>query len=262
MAVLMVLTVVMARACTRPRERGKGRLAAPPRRRTVGSDGDRDEVGMANVLIIGGHGKVALRLAPLLVERGDRVASVIRNPDHEADVVATGAHAVVADVETLDTERLAELLRGHDAVVWSAGAGGGNPSRTYAVDRDAAIRSIDAAAAAGVERYVMVSYLGARSDHGVPADDPFFAYAEAKAAADDHLRRSPLAYTVLGPGRLTLDEPTGRIDVVTPEDEGDTAVTRGDVAAVVAAALGDDTTVGRTIGFRNGATPIAEAIRG
>jgi uncharacterized protein YbjT (DUF2867 family) len=216
---------------------------------------------MANVLILGGHGKVALRLAPMLVERGDQVTSAFRNPDHEAEVAATGARAVVADVETLDTDRLADLLRGHDAVVWSAGAGGGSPARTYAVDRDAAIRSREAARAAGVDRYVMVSYLGARSDHGVPQDDPFFAYAEAKAAADDHLRASSLAYTVLGPGRLTLDEPTGRIDVVTHADEGDNAVTRADVAAVVAAVLQDDTTVGRTIGFRNGATPIAEAIR-
>jgi uncharacterized protein YbjT (DUF2867 family) len=217
---------------------------------------------MANVLILGGHGKVALRLAPLLVDRGDTVTSAFRNPDHEAEVAATGARPVVADVEALDTDRLADLLRGHDAVVWSAGAGGGDPARTYAVDRDAAIRSMDAAGAAGVDRYVMVSYLGARAEHGVPADNPFFAYAEAKAAADDHLRASSLDYTVLGPGRLTLDEPTGRIDVVTPEDGGDGAVSRADVAAVVAAVLVDDTTVGRTIGFRNGETPIAEAIRG
>jgi len=217
---------------------------------------------MANVLILGGHGKVALRLAPLLVERGDQVTSAFRNPDHEVEVAATGARTVVADVETMDSDQLADLLRGHDAVVWSAGAGGGSPSRTYAVDRDAAIRSMDAAGAAGVDRYVMVSYVGARSDHGIPEDDPFFAYAEAKAAADDHLRGTSLAYTVLGPGRLTLDEPTGRIDLVTQDDEGDSAVSRADVAAVVVAVLHDDTTIGRTIAFRNGGTAIAEAIRG
>jgi uncharacterized protein YbjT (DUF2867 family) len=217
---------------------------------------------MAKILIIGGHGKVALRLAPLLVERGDEVTSVFRNRDHESDVATTGAKPVVADVERLDTEELADLLRGHDAVVWSAGAGGGDPKRTYAVDRDAAICSMDAAAVVGAQRYVMVSYLGARPDHGVPPDNSFFAYAEAKAAADEYLRSTSLAYTVLGPGRLTLDEPTGRIDVVGPDDAGDNAVTRADVAAVIAATLADETTVGRTIGFRNGATPIPEAIRG
>lgn len=214
------------------------------------------------VLIIGGHGKVALRLAPLLVERGDEVTSVVRNPEHEAEVAATGARPVVADIETQSTEQLTELLRGQDAVVWSAGAGGGNPSRTYAVDRDAAIRSIDAAKAAGVDRYVMVSYLGARVDHGVPPDDAFFPYADAKAAADEHLRGSDLAYTILGPGRLTLDEPTGKIDVVTGAAGRDHAVSRADVAAVAAAVLADETTSGRTIGFRNGHTPIVGAVHG
>jgi uncharacterized protein YbjT (DUF2867 family) len=215
---------------------------------------------MVSVMILGAHGKVALRLAPLLAARGDRVVGVIRDPDQASDVARAGAVPVVADVETLDTAAMADLIRGHDAVVWSAGAGGGDAARTYAVDRDAAMRSMDAAQQAAVSRYVMVSYLGARTDHGVDPGGSFFAYAEAKAAADEHLRGSGLAYTVLGPGRLTLDEPTGRIDVIADDRDGDTAVTRADVAAVVAAALHDDSTVGRTIGFRNGATPIAEAI--
>jgi uncharacterized protein YbjT (DUF2867 family) len=216
---------------------------------------------MSRVLILGGHGKVALRLAPLLVERGDTVTSVFRNPDHEAEVAATGARPLVADIEALGIEQLTQLLRGHDAVVWSAGAGGGDASRTYAVDRDAAVRSMDAAAAAEVVRYVMVSYLGAGPDHGVPPDNPFHAYAEAKAAADEHLRGTSLAYTILGPGRLTLEDPTALIDVVTTAGDGDTSITRADVAAVIAATLHDESTVGRTIDFRNGETPIAEAIR-
>ena len=98
-------------------------------------------------------------------------------------------------------------------MVFSAGAGGGDPARTYAVDRDAAIRVIDAAGQAGVRRFVMVSYFGAGPDHGVSQDNSFFPYAEAKAAADAHLRASDLDWTVLGPGRLTLEPATGRIAV-------------------------------------------------
>jgi uncharacterized protein YbjT (DUF2867 family) len=212
---------------------------------------------MARITIIGGHGKVALLLAPLLIARGDDVTSVIRNPAHAPDVAATGARPVTADVEALSVDELASLFAGQDAVVWSAGAGGGSPERTYAVDRDAAIRSMDAATAASVRRYVMVSYFGARADHGVPADNAFFAYAEAKAAADDHLRASRLDWTVLGPSALTLDEPTGRIDVTA---SGSGAVSRADVAAVVAATLADERTIGRTIRFNQGAVPISEAI--
>ncbi|SPM35423.1 Uncharacterized conserved protein YbjT, contains NAD(P)-binding and DUF2867 domains [Mycobacterium rhizamassiliense] len=213
---------------------------------------------MARVILIGGHGKVALQLARILTERGDEVSSVFRNPEHSDDVAATGAKPVVADIEQLDTSALAELVAGHDAVVFSAGAGGGNPERTYAVDRDAAVRVIDAAAQAGVRRFVMVSYFGAGPNHGVPRDDPFFAYAEAKAAADTHLRASDLDWTVLGPGRLTLEPATGKIVV----GQGKGEVSRADVALVAAAALADDSTIGRTIEFNNGDIPIAEALAG
>lgn len=211
---------------------------------------------MARVIVIGGHGKVALQLVRILTERGDEVSSVFRNPEHAGDVAATGATPVTADIEALDTDALAQLLAGHDAVVFSAGAGGGNPARTYAVDRDAAIRVIDAAAKAGVTRFVMVSYFGAGPDHGVPQDDPFFAYAEAKAAADTHLRASDLDWTVLGPGRLTLEPATGSIAL----GQGKGSVSRADVAQVAAAALADDSTIGRTIEFNNGDVPIAQAL--
>jgi uncharacterized protein YbjT (DUF2867 family) len=213
---------------------------------------------MAHIIVICGHGKVALHLARILSERGDQVTSVFRNPDHTDDVAAAGAEPVTADIENLDTDALAALVAGKDAVVFAAGAGGGDAARTYAVDRDAAIRVIDAAAQAGVKRFVMVSYFGAGPGHGVPRDDPFFAYAEAKAAADTHLRASDLDWTVLGPGRLTLDQATGRIGI----GQAKGSVSRADVAAVVAAALADDSTIGRTIDFNNGDVPIAEALAG
>jgi uncharacterized protein YbjT (DUF2867 family) len=213
---------------------------------------------MARVIVIGGHGKVALQLARILTERGDEVTSVFRNPDHSDDVAATGAQPVAADIEQLDTDALAGLLTGHHTVVFSAGAGGGSPARTYAVDRDAAIRAIDAAAQAGVRRFVMVSYFGAGPDHGVPQGDPFFPYAEAKAAADAHLRASDLDWTVLGPGRLTLEPATGRITV----GKGKGEVSRADVALVAAATLHYDSTIRRTIEFNNGDIPIGEALAG
>ncbi|WP_310961829.1 SDR family oxidoreductase [Nocardioides terrisoli] len=215
---------------------------------------------MGLVTIIGGHGQVALLTAPLLVADGHRVRSVIRNPAQADDVRRTGAEPVVADVETMTVEDLAALIEGSDALVWSAGAGGGDPDRTRAVDRDAAVRSISAAGAAGVDRYVMVSYFGAGPDHGVPPEDPFFTYAEAKAAADERLRASSLAWTVLGPSRLTDDPGTGRIELGTDPGVGGGSVSRADVAAVVAAVVSRPRTTGRTIEFNNGPRPIPEAL--
>jgi uncharacterized protein YbjT (DUF2867 family) len=178
------------------------------------------------VLVLGGHGKVALPL--------------------------------VLDLEARSDDALRHAVAGYDALVWSAGAGGGDASRTYAVDRDAAIRTMDAAEAAGVRRFVMVSWIGSVPDHGVDPDSSFFAYADAKLAADDHLRGSGLAWTILGPGTLTLDPPTGRIDV---HPGPDASVPRADVAAAVVGALDDDATVGEFIRFGSGDVPIAEALR-
>ncbi|CAN5335393.1 SDR family oxidoreductase [soil metagenome] len=214
---------------------------------------------MSRIAIIGGHGKVALHLASKLTAGKQQVTSIFRNPDHTDEVTATGAEPVVADIENSSVDDIAGLLVGHYAVVFAAGAGGGNPARTYAVDRDAAIRVVDAAKQAGVRRFVMVSYFGAGPDHGVPEDNSFYAYAQAKAAADEYLKRSELDWTILGPGGLTLDAATGKIDVGSEAASGN--VSREDVALVAAAVLADDSTIGRTIEFNNGDTPIAEAVK-
>lgn len=213
---------------------------------------------MARIVIVGGHGKVALLAAPLLVDAGHDVVGVIRNPDHDVDVAATGATPLIVDIEDLDTPAWRTVLEGAQVVVWSAGAGGGDPARTAAVDHRAAVRSMDAAIEAGARRYVMVSYLGSRPDHGVPPDNSFFAYAEAKAAADAHLRATSLDWTILGPGALTLEPGTGRVEIAAAPAAS--SVPRADVAAMIAAVVGRDDTVRRTIPFNTGPTPIGEAL--
>ena len=198
---------------------------------------------------------------PLLRDAGHSVTGVIRNPEHGHDVEAVGGKPLVLDVETALEDDLVRAFEGKDAVVWSAGAGGGNPGRTYAVDRDAAIRSMEAAFRAGVRRYVMVSYLGAGPDHGIPQDAPFYAYAQAKAAADAHLRSSGLDWTILGPATLTFEKPTGTIDLAPLRDSVEKRVSRGNVALTIRAALEMDETIGRTLEYVDGATDIREAFR-
>lgn len=213
------------------------------------------------IVIIGGHGKVARLLAELLSSSGHEVTSLIRNPRHADDVTAAGATPVIADIEKLDADAIAGHLAGHDAVVWSAGAGGGDSTRTYAVDRDAAIRSMDAARTAGVDRYVMVSYFGAGPDHGVSPDNGFFAYAEAKAAADAHLKTTDLAWTIVGPSGLSADPGTGTIEVKTKgRDLWPGQVPREDVVRVIAAVLERPRTAGSVIEFNEGTTPITDAV--
>lgn len=182
---------------------------------------------MSRVLIFGGRGKVARLLIPLLIARGDSATAIVRRPDQTDEVADLGADPLAFDVEHETQAAMARIIAEHDAVVWSAGAGGGDPERTRAVDLDGAMRSMDAAQDAGLGRYVMVSYFDSSPVHGIDPANPFYAYAEAKAAADAHLRASELDWTVLGPSRLTLEEPTGLIDV---NADASGSVSRGNVA--------------------------------
>src|SRR6187431_2621498 len=79
-----------------------------------------------DIAIAGGHGKVARRLARLLVARGDRVRALIRNPGHADDLRADGSEPVVCDLETDGVDEVVAAIEGADAVVFAAGAGAGS----------------------------------------------------------------------------------------------------------------------------------------
>lgn len=214
---------------------------------------------MANVTIIGGHGKVALLAEPKLVAAGHTVNAVIRNSEQITDIEATGAQAVVLDIQSASTGDIKKMLEETktDVLVWSAGAGGGDTSRTFAIDQDAAVRSIDAASELGIKRYIMVSYMGAGTGHKVDEDNGFYAYETAKAVADAYLRDSELDFTILGPGVLTLDEYEG-IEVGGAPENSETP--RELVAEVITATIADDSTIGKSIPFSAGQDAVTSAI--
>ena len=207
------------------------------------------------VVIAGGHGQIALRLARLLSERGERVRSIVRNPDHVPDVEAAGAEGVVFDLE--GEGDLESVVRGADAVVFAAGAGpGSGPERKRTVDLGAAVKLIEAARATGVRRYVMVSSIGA--DDPGSGSEAMRPYLQAKADADAALTASGLDYTIVRPGVLTNDPGTSR--VTAGPDVARAVVTRDDVAAVIVAALDEPRTIGKTFVVVEGETPIPSAL--
>lgn len=213
------------------------------------------------VVIAGGHGKIALILERLLTERGDSAAGLIRNPDHTSDLQAAGAEAIVLDLENATAGEVADAVRGADAVVFAAGAGpGSGAARKQTVDRDAAILLADAAEAAGVDRYVMVSALAA-DDRSLDDDydEVFRAYMHAKSEADADVRaRSGLRTTIVRPGGLTDAAGTGLVRIA--ESTGRGTVPREDVARVLLAVLDTPQTAGRTFELISGDTPIADAL--
>ncbi|CAM2782553.1 NAD(P)-binding oxidoreductase [Prescottella defluvii] len=219
------------------------------------------------IVIAGGHGKIARHLTKLLTASGDRAVALIRNPDHEGPVRALGALPEIVDLERATVDEVAAVLHDADAVVFAAGAGpGSGAARKDTVDRGAAVLLADAAERAGVRRFVQISSFGAGEPVPPGTDAVFAAYLEAKTAAEDDLRRREgLDWTILRPGGLTDDDPTGEVTLTEPPlDRG--TVPRADVAAVIAALLepgadGDaPRAVRRTLMLTKGSIPIRDAV--
>ena len=210
-----------------------------------------------DIVIAGGHGKIARHLTPLLVARGDRVRGLIRNPDHAADLRDDGSEPVVLDLEQASVEDVARAIAGADAVVFAAGAGpGSGAERKLTLDRDGAIKLLAAAASAGVERYVIVSSIGAEAPP--EGDDVFSVYLQAKAQADAALTASDRAWTVVRPGSLTDAPGTGRARLTTEAVRGE--VSRADVAATLAEVLHEPRSARLTFYVVGGEEPIAQAL--
>jgi uncharacterized protein YbjT (DUF2867 family) len=187
------------------------------------------------------------------------VVGLIRNPDQVGDVEATGARAVVCDLESASVDELAAHLAGADAVVFAAGAGpGSGVPRKDTVDRGAAVLLADAATKAGVRRHVQVSSINADNAPPPGSGDVFGAYLRAKKAAEDDLRARPVDWTILRPGRLTDDPPAGTVTLASHVASG--AVTRADVAAVIVALLREPASIGAVLELVGGDTPIDSAV--
>jgi uncharacterized protein YbjT (DUF2867 family) len=201
------------------------------------------------VIVAGGHGQIGRLLLGILAERGDAAVGLIRNPDHADDLRSVGAVPLVHDLEAGE-----DLTLEGDAVVFAAGAGpGSGAERKWTMDYGGAAKLMRA----GVRRYVMVSAMGA-ADPPPEGGDVFGEYVRAKAKADRELEASGLDYTIVRPGRLTDDPPTGRVRIAERLERGE--IPRADVAAVLAAVLDTPSTIGRAYDLVGGETPIEEAL--
>jgi uncharacterized protein YbjT (DUF2867 family) len=214
---------------------------------------------MRHIAIVGGNGQIARHLIPQLVADGHRPVALVRNPSYQHDLEQLGAQVRLLDLEQDSVEHFTAAFAGCDAVVFSAGGGpDGNLERKRTVDLGGSLNSIEAAKAAGIDRFVQVSAIGV--DLPVPDDaEPVWrAYVEAKRDADIALRDSGLDWTIIRPGRLTNDAPTGAVTLGESVDYGE--IPRADVAAVIVAALDTPSSIGRQWDVVGGQTPVEEAV--
>ena len=210
------------------------------------------------VAIAGAHGKVGLRLTVRLTRRGETVVGLIRNPDHAADIRARGGEPIVCDLERATVEQVAAAVHGADAIVFAAGAGpGSGAERKLTMDRDGAVRLLDAATSVDAPRFVIVSSVGAECPP-VGDDDVFSVYLRAKAQADAAVQASDRQWTIVRPGRLTDDRGTERVRIDSQPFRG--SIPRDDVAAVLDALLHEPRSSGRILYVNSGDEELSHAL--
>lgn len=207
-----------------------------------------------DIIVAGAHGQIAMHLHPILVARGHTVTGLIRDSDHAEELRVLGVKPLVCDLES--GEDVAGMVGNHDALIFAAGAGpGSGAERKRTLDRDGALKLIDAARSNGIHRYIMVSAMKAEEPRG---NEVFQYYLRMKAEADAALRESPLEWTIVRPGRLTDEPATGRIHAGRDLERAD--IPRADVAAVLAAVIDMPETSGLQFDVVTGEQAIPEAL--
>lgn len=211
------------------------------------------------IAIVGGNGQISRILHPLLVEAGHQPVALVRNEDHRPGLEALGAEVRLLDIEGQDVDGFADAFEGCDAVVFSAGGGpDGNIERKRTVDLEGALKSMTAAEQAGIRRFVQVSAINVDEPVAADAGEVWTAYVAAKRDADIALRASDLDWTILRPGLLTDEPPTGLVALGPDIPRG--SVTRADVAAVLAAVVDRDDAIGHQWNLVGGDRSISAAI--
>jgi uncharacterized protein YbjT (DUF2867 family) len=151
----------------------------------------RKETTRVNILVVGGTGVLGQETLRRLVADGHEVSAMTRSVERGRELTRQGAKAIIGDL--VDRDSLARACEGIDRIFAAAhSALGRGRYRSEAVDDQGHRALIDAARAAGVERFVYTSALGAAQDH--PVD--FF---RTKFAVEQYLQRSGLDYAILRP---------------------------------------------------------------
>ena len=210
------------------------------------------------VFQIGVAGGVGRRLARLLVERGDEVSGMFRDPAQRETVAGLGVTPVSGDLINDSVDELAQKMAQHDAVIFSAGAHGTGRDNTTLIDGRGLEKAADAARLAGVSRFVLVSVFPDANRAGERSDG-FEHYMAVKKQADVYLVGTDLDWIIVRPGTLTDGPGDGLVTAGPAIAYGD--VRRDNLAAFLAEALHTEGLSRAIVEVTNGSTPVREAAR-
>ena len=209
---------------------------------------------------VGANGKVARHFADYAKDHETiEEVAMIRDPKQASFFEERGIETVHLDLIKDSIEDLAEAMKGSDAVIFSAGAGGASDKQTLLIDLDGAVKAMTAAEKAGIKRFVMVSTFRTGREE-MSKDNDLQVYTVAKNYADEWLKhRTNLDWTIVHPGILTDTEGTGKIRVGMGQAIAD--ISRQDVAKVLVSVLENDQSIHKEFEILGGEIPIEEALK-
>lgn len=212
------------------------------------------------ILVVGANGQIGIHLVNFIQESGMHQArAMIREQEQASYFKDKGAETAIVNLEQ-EIDAIAEAARGVDAVVFTAGSGGHTgPDKTILIDLDGAVKTMEAAKQAGVNRFVLISSFDTRREKWIGAPSSFKPYVAAKYYADMWLKSTDLDYTIIHPGTLSNENGTGKV-AAAPELER-AEIPRQDVAEMILACLENDNTIGKEFQLVTGDVPVAEAVR-
>ena len=204
-----------------------------------------------NVLVAGANGTTGRIIIDLLKKSETyQPIAMVRKQDQKDHFEKQGVSVVLADLE----EDLSQAVKNADKVIFAAGSKGKD---IIDVDQEGAKRLIDAAQEAGLEKFVMLSSMGA--DNPVVGKD-LEDYLRAKQNADNHLKASALNYSIVRPGALTDDDGTGKIELKEKLEKLG-SISRVDVAKTLVEVLDNKLKKNKVFEILAGGTHIEKAVR-
>lgn len=211
------------------------------------------------VFVVGANGKVARHFSDF-VRDDDSIEelAMIRNMDQKPFFEERGIETVHLDLVKDSINDIADAMKGSDAVLFSAGAGGSGYDQTILIDLDGAIKAMTAAEQAGIKRFVMVSTFRTGREE-MAKDNSLQIYTIAKNYADEWLKnRTNLDWTIVHPGILADTEGTGQIIVGTELDIHE--IPRQDVARTLVEVLKNDNLIKKEFEVLAGDDSVKEAL--
>ncbi|KHL01393.1 SDR family oxidoreductase [Sinomonas humi] len=199
------------------------------------------------VLVVGGTGHLGSQVVTALLDRGKQVRALVRPTSNASRLAAAGVELVGGDM--MDMDSLVRAFEGVDAVVTTA-AGYTHHSEGDTSDIDTVGNSnlVDAAARAGVRRFVLTSILTCDQTPQIP-------HFWHKKLVEDRLEEKEVPFVALRPGAF-LDQVTrfggdpfaqGSLSWMGSPDVRLTFVLTADLAAYLAAAVDADIPAGERI---------------